>query len=209
MPPCASVMAATSRGAAGRLGEPDVPAHVGLPEGGEVLQRPVHGLHQLVQRRERVARRALRGEHRHGELDGEPLVAGVAPAGEQLRRGRVGGRRRVGHERPAAAAARRRQVAALDERGERLAQRRARDAELRHSSRSAGSRVAGLSRPSLIAVPSRSSVSSNAVWDCDRREDVRCGARQRELHSRSKPRTRSQSVTAASNAASSIRALLR
>ena len=36
----------------------------------------------------------------------------------------------------------------------------------RHSSRSAGSRAPGASRPSLIAVPSRSSVSSNAVCDC-------------------------------------------
>ena len=35
----------------------------------------------------------------------------------------------------------------------------------RHSSRSAGSRSPGCSSPSLIAVPSRSSVSSNAVWD--------------------------------------------
>ena len=34
-----------------------------------------------------------------------------------------------------------------------------------HSSRSAGSRVPGESSPSLIAVPSRSTVSSNAVWE--------------------------------------------
>src|SRR5450755_1609820 len=34
-----------------------------------------------------------------------------------------------------------------------------------HSSRSAGRRVPGSSSPSLIAVPSRSTVSSNAVWE--------------------------------------------
>src|SRR5215218_7871189 len=34
-----------------------------------------------------------------------------------------------------------------------------------HSSRSAGSRAPGASKPSLIAVPSRSSVSSKAVWE--------------------------------------------
>jgi hypothetical protein len=49
---------------------------------------------------------------------------------EHVRRRRLGDGLRVGHERAAAAAAQRVQVAALDERGQRLAQRRARDAEL-------------------------------------------------------------------------------
>ena len=76
-----------------------------------------------------------------------------------------------------------------------------------HSSRSAGSRVPGASRPSLIAVPSRSSVSSNAVCE---RTGAKSGCVERvDAHSRSNPRTRSQSVTAASKAASSTRALLR
>ena len=44
----------------------------------------------------------------------------------------------------------------------------------RQSSRSAGSRSPGWSSPSLIAVPSRSSVSSNAVWDSTGAKTVRC-----------------------------------
>ena len=72
-----------------------------------------------------------------------------------------------------------------------------------HRSRSGGSRVPGGSSPSLIAVPSRSSVSSNAVVDWT-------GAKTAvDDHSRSNPRTRSQSVTADSKASSSTRALLR
>ena len=47
-----------------------------------------------------------------------------------------------------------------------------------HSSRSAGSCEPGGSRPSLIAVPSRSTVSSNAVWERTAREH-RLGRRER------------------------------
>ena len=77
----------------------------------------------------------------------------------------------------------------------------------------------GGSSPSLIAVPSRSTVSSNAV--CERTgantvsseaTDSSDGDGRREssdlAHSRSNPRKRSQSVTAASNAASSTSAAL-
>ena len=72
-----------------------------------------------------------------------------------------------------------------------------------HRSRSAGSRAPGSSSPSLIAVPSRSSVSSNAVCE---RTGAKTGSVVVADHSRSKPRRRSQSVTAESNAASSTRA---
>ena len=94
-----------------------------------------------------------------------------------------------------------------------------------HSSRSAGSRVPGESSPSLIAVPSRSTVSSNAVWEwtgansasselegswIDRGlgHDATLTARALIAQSRSNPRKRSQSVTAASNALSSTSAPL-
>ena len=86
-------------------------------------------------RRARRAARAPRapplgGEHRDGELDREALVAGVAPAARAARRS---ARRRAAACRPRTCrrcGRARREVAALHERGERLAQRRARDAEL-------------------------------------------------------------------------------
>ena len=79
----------------------------------------------------------------------------------------------------------------------------------RHSSRSAGSRAPGSSSPSLIAVPSRSSVSSYAVCERTGANSVAASTLRPSFTSRSNPRTRSQSVTAASKASSSIRALLR
>ena len=166
---------------------------------------------------------ALGGEHRDAELDRQALVAGLAPLREHLRRGRIRRRLRVGDERAAAAPARREHVPALAERGQRLAQRRARDPQPRAQlalGRQPRSRAA--SRPSLIAVPSRSTVSSNAV--CERTGANTASERQRaggepaaqrahraplRAHSRSNPRTRSQSVTAASKAASSTSAALR
>jgi hypothetical protein len=68
--------------------------------------------------------------------------------------------------------------------------------------------VPGISRPSLIAVPSRSTVSSNVVCDWTgantaSSEPVISAPGAVPItspHSRSKPRIRSQSVTAASNA---------
>ena len=156
-----------------------------------------------------VGVRALGGEHGDAELDREPRVAGLAPAGEQL--ARRAARR---------AAARRRRTCRRRGRAPRAGGRSGTSAvsawrsveraipSCAHSSRSAGSRVPGASRPSLIAVPSRSSVSSNAV--CERTgAKTRRRSRRRRGHSRSNPRTRSQSVTAASNASSSTRALLR
>ena len=76
------------------------------------------------------ARRARRRARRRASSTARRWSQRVAPAGQQRRRGRVGRRRRLGHERAAAAPARRVQVAALHERGQRLAQRGARDPEL-------------------------------------------------------------------------------
>ena len=107
-------------------------------------------------------------------------------------------------------------MAALSQRDQRLAQRRAGDAQpgaqfaLRRQPRAGGS------RPSLIAVPNRSTVSSNAVCECTGANTTSspAGSRDRRTlaqlraHNRSNPRTRSQSVTADSNAASSTSAAL-
>ncbi len=158
---------------------------------------------------------ALAGERHRTELDRQPHVADLAPAREHLVAGAVGRRQRIGDERPAAAPAHRVQVAALGQRGERLAQRRAGDAQPR-----AQLALGRQPRPrGQQAELDRRAEPVDGLLEGglrpDRREDrverrvavslraIRC------LYSRSKPRTRSQSVTAASNASSSTRALFR
>jgi hypothetical protein len=108
-----------------------VEAHVGLPVAGEVLGHVVHRGDQLVERLELLRLGARRGQRRDPQLDAQPDVDGVVPARQQLARRRLGRRRALGDERAAAAAADRVQVAALGQRGERLAQRRARDLQPR------------------------------------------------------------------------------
>ena len=142
--------------------EPDV----GLAVRREVLEHSVERDHQFLERVERVRGGALRGEHRDADLDGDPLVADVAPRGEQLRRGRTGGRLGIGHDRATAAAANGAQVSALRERHERLSERRARDPELRAQLALSRQPCAGRKQAELDRVPSRSTVSSNAV--CER-----------------------------------------
>ena len=129
---------------------------------------PVQRGDELVERVEQLGVGALGGEHRDADLDRHPLVADLAPRARAApREGGVGRRLRVGDERAAAAAAGRVQVAALAERDQRLAQRRARDPELARTARARPAAACpGGSSPSLIAVPSRSTVSSNAV--CER-----------------------------------------
>ena len=68
------------RAAAGRLGEPDVEAHVGLPVGREVVQQVVHLLDELAERASIRGVGALGGERRDAELDRQALVAGLPPA---------------------------------------------------------------------------------------------------------------------------------
>ena len=156
------------RGAAGRLGEPDVEAHVGLPVGREVARagRPSRRRARPAARARRGAR-ALGGEHRDAELDRQPRVARVAPAREHL--GASGARgpaaRRPRTCRRRGRAPRRRWPLCTSAVSAWRSVERAMPS-CSHSSRSAGSRVPGASRPSLIALPRRSSVSSNAV--CDR-----------------------------------------
>ena len=116
------------RGGAGRLGQADVEAHVGAPVGGEVVELRGHRVDQVARAARSRRRRALGGQQRDAELDREA----ARRSGRASRRAPPGWRseRRLGHERPAAAAAHGVQVPALDQRGQRLAQRRARDAEL-------------------------------------------------------------------------------
>ena len=119
------------RGRAGRLGEPDVEAHVGAGgrpgsrRAGRPSRRPARSSGSIASR---VG--ALGGEHRDAELDRQPRVAARRASRRAPRRGALVHRRRVGHERAAAAAAHRAQVPALHQRGQRLAQRRAGDPEL-------------------------------------------------------------------------------
>ena len=152
--------------AAGGLGQPDVKAG----------RRPAgrRGSRRAARRARPPARRARRGPRARPARPPGPRSPPRPPSarrrprasGQQLRRGRLGRRLRVGHERAAAAAAGRAQMAALAERHQRLAQRRAGDTELRAQLAFGGQARAGGSSPSLIAVPSRSTVSSNAV--CER-----------------------------------------
>ncbi len=141
-------------------------ADVGLPVDGEVLQRVLERDDELVEPLEVRRLRAFGSQHRHAELDRHPLVAGLAPAREHLRGWRVGRRLWVRDERASPAPTRGIHVPALAERRQRLTQRRAGDAQTRAQLALGRQAVPGASSPSLIAVPSRSTVSSKAV--CER-----------------------------------------
>jgi hypothetical protein len=95
------------------------------------VKHRVERVDQFLERRDCLGVGALGGEHRDPDLDRHPLVAHRAPVGEQLGRRRRRRRLRVGDERAPAATPRRVEMAALGERDERLAQRRARDPEPR------------------------------------------------------------------------------
>ena len=141
------------------------------------------------------------------------------------RRRRRRRRQFIDDERAAAASADRVQVAALPERDQRLAQRRARDPELRAQlalGRQARARrqqpepdrgpdpVDRLLERGLRADRSKDRVQRRRRFECSTSDRSSCSSGcARRAHSRSKPRTRSQSVTAASKAASSTSAALR
>ena len=212
--PCASVIAAHEPRRAGGLGEPDVQAHVGLAVGGEVLERALERRRELVERVEVGAVGALGGEHRDAHLDREALVAGLAPLREQLRaraaRPAAAGRPRTCRRRGRASRTRGRSGSARSAPGAASSgrSRAARTARARPAAASPGG-----SSPSLIAVPRRSTVSSKAVCERTGANTASGGGRRGRVlsalavvlirrcdHRRSKPRTRSQSVTAASKA---------
>ena len=162
----ASVAAVTRLLARRRLGQRDVEADVGLAVGGEVVERGVHRRDLPVERVDAPAVGALGGQQRDAELDGQARVERVPPARELLdasapRAGGGGSATNVPPPRPRAARRWPLWTSAVSawRSVEREISSRA------HSSRSAGSCVPGASRPSLIAVPRRSSASSNAVWD--------------------------------------------
>src|SRR6185437_9568904 len=127
-------------------------------------------------------------------------VAAVAPVGEDGRARRVGGRLWLGDERPAAAAADGMQMPALDERGQRLAQRRAGDAEL----------LAQLALRRQARARRQQAELDRGAKPLERLLERRLAPDGREdrveRQSRSNPLTRSQSVTTASNAFNSTRA---
>ena len=100
----------------------------------------------------------------------------------------------VGDERAAAAAAQRVQVAALHQRGQRLAQRRARDPELAAQLPLGRQALAGLQQAELDRGPEPLERLLERGLRVDRGENRVRGAD----HNRSKPRRRSQSVTAES-----------
>ena len=153
------------RGGAGGLGQPDVEAHVGAPVGGEVVERGGHLGDQRVEPLDRLRLGALGGQHRDAELDREPHVAAVAPVGEHLgaRRAAAPARSATNVPPPRPRTACRWPDCTSAVSAWRSVERAIPSCS--HRSRSGGSRVPGGSRPSLIAVPSRSSVSSNAVVD--------------------------------------------
>ena len=77
--PCVSVIAVTSRGLRVASRERDVEADVRLTVEPEVLEHSPERRRDLVERVDRLGRRALCGERRDPDLDRDPLVAGVAP----------------------------------------------------------------------------------------------------------------------------------
>ena len=163
--PWTSVIAATSRGELRRLGEP-MWKRMSVRRYSSKSRHLGHLLHQLVEPVEVARPRPLGGQQRGARSRSRrgsrarracPLVERLgAPARRQ--------RRRLGHEGPAghARAARRgaRSGPASSAPG---AGSSGRSAAAAASSRSGGRRVPGASRPSRIAVPSRSTVSSNVV----------------------------------------------
>jgi hypothetical protein len=191
------------RGRARGLREPDVEQDVGAPVGREVVQARGHHGNELVQPFDQFRLGALGGQDGDAELDREPRVARIAPALQRVRPGRRARRQRLAHERPSAAPTHRVQVPALDQRGQRLAQRRACDAELLAQLALGRQPRAGRQQAQLDRRPEPLQRLLEGRRRLNRGED---GVGD---HSRSNPRTRSQSVTADSNASSSTRALFR
>jgi hypothetical protein len=135
------------------FGQPDVQADVGLPVGGEVLERRAPASRATSSSASSVLRlgalaasTATPNSTARRESQTSCHCASIsARAGPRAAAGRTTNvpppRPRVANTCPLWVSA-----------SQRLAQRRARDAQARHSSRSAGSREPGASRPSLIAV---------------------------------------------------------
>ena len=116
-------------GRTARFRDADVEAHVGAAVALELHGR-VHMLGQALEPLEVARRRPLRGQHGGAGLNGDAEVEhGPCAIAEDSCRHVLAERRLFGHERPARAAAHRHQMAALHERRDRLAQRRARDAQ--------------------------------------------------------------------------------
>ena len=132
IPPCTSVIAATSRGDSRRLGEAEVEEHVRAAVDGKSASAASIASTCSCSAREVRRLGALGGEHGGADLDRDPVVEQVAPVAlAELDRGcasAIGGASATNV--PPRAAAQRDQVAALGQRRDRLAQRRARDAEL-------------------------------------------------------------------------------
>ena len=152
------------RGGARRLGEPDVEAHVGAPVGGEVVVAGGHLVDQVAEQLDRVGSARSAASDGDAELDREPHVAAVAPVDQLLagwRSARGASATNVPPPRPRTACRCPLWTSAVS--AWRSVERAIPSCS--HRSRSGGSRVPGGSSPSLIAVPSRSSVSSNAVVD--------------------------------------------
>ena len=194
--------------AAGALGQPDVEAHVGAAVCRVVAELPVHRLDQRGERVKRLRIGTLGRQHRHPDLERHAAVADLVPLAQQLSEGSsVGGwgsatnvpprRPRVACRWPVWPSAR-------------SAWRSVERAipSLRHSSRSAGSRVPGREQPELDRGAQPLDGLLERRLRADRREDRVLADRRRDAHSRSKPRYRSQSVTALPNAASSTSAAL-
>ena len=200
--PCASVIAATSRSLPVASASADVEAHVGLAVG-----RRSRRAGRRAARRARRARRASRARPASPASAATPSStarrasqASRQPASSSRgRRGRpaAAGRRRTCRRR---ARAPRSRWPLCDQRGQRLAQRRARDAQLRAELALGGQARSGLEQPEL----DRRSEPVDGLLErrlrAHRREDAVQRRDRRPAHRRSKPRTRSQSVTAASKA---------
>ena len=174
--------------AARGLRQRDVEAHVGKAVVGVLADLALHLLREGLERVERRRVRALSREHGDPDLERHAVVADLLPLPEQLLGRQLGGRLGVGDERAAAAPTRRLQLARLAEREQRLAQRRARDAEL--AAELALGRQSGARReqPEL----DRGAQSLDRLLErglrTDRREDRVLADRRGDGHSRSKPR---------------------
>ena len=171
-----------ARARAGRLGEPDVEAHVGLAVGGEVVEQ-----RRPSRRRARRAARARPARARSAASTATPSSTAsrtsqasrqpASSSGDGAVGGRRRGRRRTCRRRGRAPRAGGRSARARSAPGAASSARcrAARTARARPAAASPGS-----SRPSLIAVPRRSSVSSNAVCE-------RTGAKTGSVARRSQP----------------------
>jgi hypothetical protein len=105
-----------------------VETHVGAPVVLE-FDRLVHPLGELVEALEVRRQDALGGQHRRSGLQGDAVVQHLARVLEHGGRDLLTERRALGHEGAAGAAAQGDEMPALHQRGERLAQGRARDAQ--------------------------------------------------------------------------------